>query len=210
MSLRAPPDTFSHARHARLDCITCHDTPSGRGRLTFVAPRGCQICHHQAPATNDCSRCHAAGPEAPRRVQARVAVAGRAARMHEALFRHTVHADMRCAACHTTPVTLAPGPEAAGCTGCHELHHGPGRDCGACHAETPERRVAHTPPVDAHVACDACHVAAVVELLFPDRAFCLACHAGKREHQAARPCTECHLQMSPDAFADRLRREGGA
>jgi hypothetical protein len=209
VSIRAPPDSFEHARHTTLDCITCHDTPAG-DRLTFAAPRGCQICHHQAPATNDCASCHAAGPEAPRTVHPRVTVAGRPPRPHTAQFRHTVHDALRCAACHTTPVSLAPGPEAAGCTGCHALHHGPDRDCAACHAETAERRAAHAPPVEAHVACSACHAPAVVELLYPDRSFCLACHAQQRDHHTDRPCTECHLQMSPDAFADRLQQKGGA
>jgi hypothetical protein len=50
----------------------------------------------------------------------------------------------------------------------------------------------------------------VVELLYPDRSFCLACHAQQRDHHTDRPCTECHLQMSPDAFADRLQQKGGA
>ncbi len=32
-----PPDTFSHERHRRLACITCHSTTSRRSDLTFRA-----------------------------------------------------------------------------------------------------------------------------------------------------------------------------
>lgn len=211
VSTSTPADTFSHARHTKLDCIVCHDDPGGRGRLTFARPRGCQICHHQAPASTDCGTCHASATlDAPRIVSVTVKVAGHPARQHEVPFRHAIHDALRCVACHTTPVTLAPGPAVAGCSGCHELHHGPDRDCAACHVETPERQAAHAPPAEAHVACDACHPSAIVDQFFPDRAFCTGCHVTRRDHQPRRPCTVCHMQMSPDAFAERLHQDGGA
>ena len=56
----APADTFSHARHRRLACITCHTTSSPTRTLTFEPPRGCQICHHQRPASSKCATCHQA------------------------------------------------------------------------------------------------------------------------------------------------------
>ena len=52
---RAPADSFSHARHKKLGCITCHDIASKTNRLTFRPPRGCQICHHQAPSKSNCA-----------------------------------------------------------------------------------------------------------------------------------------------------------
>ncbi len=36
----APADTFSHARHRRLACITCHTTSSPTRTLTFEQPQG--------------------------------------------------------------------------------------------------------------------------------------------------------------------------
>ncbi|HEX9720412.1 MAG TPA: hypothetical protein VGA59_11825, partial [Ramlibacter sp.] len=75
--LPAQPDTFSHDRHKQLSCITCHAVAQGGGRLTFEAPRGCQICHHQAPATSTCATCHTpAELDSARVVRARVIVAG--------------------------------------------------------------------------------------------------------------------------------------
>jgi DnaJ-class molecular chaperone len=202
----APPDSFSHDRHKHIACIACHNNPSGRGRLTFAAPRGCQICHHQAPATSRCANCHASEAySSARTVRASVAAAGHPPRDRELTFRHEVHRELQCVACHTTPGTLEPEPSVARCTACHDGHHAPGRDCSACHAAGAEVRAAHTPPVEAHVACDACHAAGIVAGLAPDRAFCLTCHAQQREHQGERACTVCHFQMAPDAFREHLR-----
>ncbi len=52
----SPSDTFSHREHRRLTCITCHTTTSPTRKLTFEPPRGCQICHHQRPASSECAR----------------------------------------------------------------------------------------------------------------------------------------------------------
>ncbi|HEV2670621.1 MAG TPA: hypothetical protein VGU74_05980, partial [Gemmatimonadales bacterium] len=38
----AAPDSFSHSRHKKLACITCHVT-ARNARLTFTPPRGCQL-----------------------------------------------------------------------------------------------------------------------------------------------------------------------
>jgi hypothetical protein len=50
----------SHERHNKLPCTTCHDPASKKSKLTFEPPRGCQICHHQAPSKSDCASCHEA------------------------------------------------------------------------------------------------------------------------------------------------------
>jgi len=206
--LPAPLDTFPHDRHRTLACITCHTTRQGHGRLTFVPPRGCQLCHHQAPATNTCASCHEASERAaPRAVTARVAVAGHAPRDRTVTFRHETHQSLRCVACHTTLATLAAQPPAT-CQGCHAEHHAAGRDCGACHGAA-DPRAAHAALADMHVACDNCHAEEVVALLTPNRSFCRTCHADKQAHYADRECTVCHFLSSPDEFRAHLKKDGG-
>jgi hypothetical protein len=201
------PDTFSHDRHKQLACITCHAIPQGGKRLTFEAPRGCQICHHQRPATADCAKCHEAGERAaPRAVGVRVEVAGHAPRDRRVPFNHADHEAQRCVTCHAAPVTLAVDP-AATCRSCHDGHHAAGRQCVLCHGGA-EPRAAHAALADAHVGCDACHAEAIVARLVPDRAFCRTCHAAQ-DHYAERECTTCHFLSSPDEFRAHLRKAEG-
>lgn len=205
---QAAADSFPHDRHQGLACITCHASHQEHGELTFRPPRGCQICHHQAAQSSDCSGCHhAAELASPDSVGVQVHVAGRAPREHPARFSHATHGTLRCVTCHTTPATLDPAPDILACAACHEDHHTAGRRCDACHTDIgPEIRAAHTPPVDAHAACDACHTPAIVAHLVPDRELCLACHPDQRDHYADRECTPCHLQASPEAFREHAHR----
>jgi hypothetical protein len=207
----ATPDSFPHAPHKRLACITCHTSQSQRSRLTFQPPRGCQICHHQAPKTSDCAACHhLAELAAPESVTVQVSVTGRPRRDHVARFDHARHAKTACATCHTTPVTLDPDPKTLSCAACHDDHHARGRRCTACHTgDTPEFRAAHAPPIEAHVGCDACHAPGVVAGLVPDRTFCVACHGKQQAHYSAQECTLCHFGATPDAFRQRLAKSGG-
>jgi len=204
----AVADTFPHERHRKLACITCHTSASQRSRLTFQPPRGCQICHHQAPQTANCVACHRPTElAAPDSVTVQVAVADRPARDHPARFEHAKHGSVKCVACHTTSVTLTPDQKTAACAACHDDHHAAGRSCVACHnGGGPEFRPAHAPPVDAHVGCDACHSPAIVARLVPNRALCLSCHPAQRDHYADRECTPCHFQSTPATFRDRLRK----
>ena len=199
----AATDTFPHARHKQLSCITCHATQPGRGRLTFERPRGCQICHHQAPLTSNCGSCHP-GTELARTVavQVRVTVGAGAPREHPARFDHERHSTVACIACHTTQASLDPAPAVATCAACHDDHHAAGKQCAACHSgsTTLEVRAAHAPPVEAHVACGTCHAAAIVARLVPDRMLCITCHAPQREHYAQQECAVCHLQATHEAF----------
>ena len=207
--LPAPADTFPHERHKQLACITCHVSTRPDTRLTFEAPRGCQICHHQAAATSNCGSCHAATELATdRTATVRVTVAGHAERPRPVAFAHATHKGIVCATCHTAAVTLDPAAPVAECRACHEDHHTARRDCSACHAGV-EPAAAHREPVEAHVGCDACHGANTVARLMPDRAFCLTCHAPQREHYADRECTVCHFQAAPDAYRAHLRKAGG-
>ena len=207
----AAPDSFPHARHKKLSCITCHTSQSQRSRLTFQPPRGCQICHHQAPKSSACATCHSpAELMAPDSVTVQVTVTGRERRDHPARFDHTKHRDLQCVACHTTPVTLAPDARTATCASCHDDHHARGRRCASCHTgDTPEFRSAHAPPADAHVGCAACHSQPIVAKLVPDRALCVACHAKQSDHYPARECTVCHFGATPEAFRSRLVSAGG-
>ena len=206
-------DTFPHDRHQSYTCITCHTSKQEHGRLTFQPPRGCQICHHEAAATLDCSRCHAPGElDKPEAVRINVAVAGAPVRAHPARFDHATHRGKPCTECHTTAVTLAPAAAVASCTACHDDHHAQGRRCAACHTDgsTQPVKAAHAPPAEGHVACDACHVASIVAKVAPDRALCLTCHAAREDHYAAAECTVCHFQAPPDVFQAHLRKAAGS
>ena len=208
----AAADSFPHARHKALSCITCHASKQVHGQLTFEAPRGCQICHHQAPQTSDCSRCHSASDLAqPIPVEARVTVTGIGFRSHAIQFEHARHHALRCVSCHTTQATLEPESATATCAACHDDHHAAGRHCAACHTSggEPALRAAHAPPAEAHVACDQCHAPAIVARLVPDRLLCLTCHASQQEHHADRECTACHLQGTPEEAEAHLRKAAG-
>ncbi len=202
----APPDTFPHDRHESLACIACHLSQREHGRLTFQPPRGCQICHHEAPAKLDCARCHTEGELArPDSVTVKVAVSGSPAREHPARFDHAQHRGTPCLDCHATAVTLAAAPPVASCKECHDDHHAAGRRCGACHAADSDEAVeAHAPPERGHLACDACHAPETVARLMPDRAFCVTCHAEQRRHYAAEECTVCHFQAAPETLKPLL------
>ncbi len=197
----AESDTFPHDRHKSLACITCHASQREHTRLTFRAPRGCQICHHETPAKLDCARCHTKGElGTPESVTVRVVVSGSPARKHPARFDHTLHRSTPCLDCHTTAVTLEAAPPVASCKSCHDDHHAAGRRCNACHAADADEAVeVHTPPERAHVACDACHTPEIVARLVPDRAFCVTCHGEQNRHYVAQECTVCHFQAPPEA-----------
>jgi hypothetical protein len=203
----SPRDSFPHARHRRIACLTCHDLRSKGRTLTFEVPRGCQICHHQRPTRANCSVCHQESERAELRpVTVQVAVFRHGPRTRQVNFAHQSHRDVACVKCHQTPVTMAPSPEAANCTGCHENHHVADRDCGTCH-RTAEIVTAHQRPVDPHIACSRCHDPATIAALTPSRSFCLACHDPQKvDHYAPKQCTVCHLQASPEDYRPRLAR----
>lgn len=205
----SPTDTFSHRRHTSLACITCHVSPGAQrgGRLTFEAPRGCQICHHQAATTSRCAACHQDGElAAVRELPVTITVARHPPRERLVAFAHPVHENVRCATCHTTPVSLTPSADVRQCASCHTDHHAARRDCAACHT-TPQLVESHRgDPAASHRRCDACHAATTVAALTPDRAFCLTCHAAQRtDHHPRRECTTCHMLSTPEAWRRQLR-----
>ncbi|MDH5233440.1 MAG: hypothetical protein OEW77_00670 [Gemmatimonadota bacterium] len=198
-------DSFPHARHTSVACLTCHATGSGHGRLTFEPPRGCAICHHQAPAPDKCGSCHRpADYGTPKQETVTITVPGQAPRPRTVAFLHEKHVSSSCVECHTTPVTLAPATEVVTCQACHTEHHAKAADCSSCH-QLADPKVAHPLPDVTHQRCDACHTATTVAKLTPTRALCATCHAAKaKDHHDARECTVCHLLADPAAYRAKL------
>ena len=205
----APPDSFPHSRHTSLACLTCHKLNDPRSGLVFQAPRGCDLCHHQALIAGrieakECARCHTAAALArPRPMEVRVVVGTQAPAARGVGFRHDRHASTACAVCHRPP-DATPPDSVRSCRACHEQHHAAERDCSQCHnrAETP---AAHTRAT--HVGCDACHVAARIAGLLPARNFCLTCHAPQKDHKPGGECSTCHFLETPAEFRRHLLRE---
>ena len=205
---RAPPasaERFPHARHAKLACLVCHETGTGRGRLTFERPRGCAICHHQAATSARCASCHRTGTfAAPTQATMTVTVAGHPPAPRPVSFLHASHTTRACVECHTAPVTLALAPAKAQCRACHSEHHAAGRTCTACHAiDDPQR--GHRTLEAAHQGCDACHTATTIARLTPTRSLCSTCHTAKaRNHFDQQECSVCHFLAEPAAFRAKL------
>lgn len=202
-----PADSFEHSRHQKLPCLTCHRTESRHGALTFAAPRGCQICHHQSPATSNCTTCHARIRDSVS-VSFTIAAAGQAPRHRTVPFRHERHTGLRCIACHGEPVSLAPVDSARSCSGCHVPHHQTARDCASCHREVAGATTAHQRRPESHTGCTACHGERTVSELLPARTFCLSCHESRVDHYRNRECSTCHLQATPEAHRPKLLRTG--
>jgi hypothetical protein len=203
-----PADSFSHNRHRRLACITCHSTSSRRSDLTFEPPRGCQICHHQRPARSNCADCHRTEELSPARpVSVVVAVPQQPPRSRPVVFEHSEHSQVQCVQCHTVPVSLDAKPEVEACVACHDDHHAVDRNCAACH-QNPGISAAHARPVEGHSRCAECHAAGTVAELMPTRSFCLTCHSSTVDHYPAKQCTECHFLESPEAYRRHLLKTG--
>ncbi len=205
---RPPPvtaDTFRHARHAKLACLVCHETGTGVGRLTFQPPRGCAICHHQAPTSSVCSTCHQASEySAAQRTTMTVKVPGQEPRPRPVDFFHAAHKERACLACHNTPVTRAVSPTQAQCKDCHSDHHAVGRNCSSCHT-IAEPKFAHRTLEAAHQRCDACHTATTIAELTPTRSFCSTCHTAKAKgHYEQKECSVCHFLAEPGVYRSKL------
>lgn len=202
----SPVDSFPHARHKQLACITCHTTTNPNQRLTFTPPRGCLACHHQKPAESKCASCHSAAEIAPPHQESvAVAVPEHPPRQRPVAFKHESHAGVACVECHTAAVTLHPDSTVIGCTTCHDQHHAAKRDCATCHSGFDPAK-SHAQPVEAHGGCDVCHKSATIARLVPDRGLCLTCHASQRDHYVGRECTVCHFQDAPDGYREHLRK----
>lgn len=197
-------DSFSHPLHRKLACLTCHDPRSDR-KLTFEPPRGCQICHHQAPERRTCNSCHLATDRTdPLPLSVPIGAPGRAPTVRTVRFPHPRHDSIDCLRCHTAPVTLAADPVAL-CATCHDQHAGPTTDCTGCHIGATFV-AAHAPPADAHGRCDGCHVTPVAARLAPTRNLCLLCHQSQQTHEPGRECITCHLPELQDRWSGAARK----
>ncbi len=202
-------DTFPHDRHRSLPCLTCHTvndskTPYG---LVFAIPRGCDLCHHQAVyrgqvVREDCARCHQTALLTPKPTPVTITVDHHPPAPRDVAFDHARHQSLACVTCHQPPA-IVPPDSIRSCQACHADHHAAERQCSTCH-NLPGTRAAHTRTT--HTGCDACHTAAVVALLTPNRNFCLVCHTAQAQHQPAGECTTCHFLQTPDAFRPALLR----
>ena len=205
-------DSFPHSRHNTLPCLTCHTvnstkTPFG---LVFVAPRGCDLCHHQnvlagRVEARDCVRCHRDSiRNTPKPVVVEVTMPQRPSAPRTVDFKHGVHQAIDCGTCHQAP-GIVPPDSVRQCTACHQQHHDSTRSCAACHsrAETP---AAHTRVM--HAGCDACHTPSRIAELSPTRNFCITCHAPQLNHQPGRECTTCHFLATPAAYRGHLMQSG--
>ena len=201
----AAADSFPHSRHTKLACLECHVTGARGGRLTFTPPRGCAICHHQAPASSRCASCHQTPEYAgPIKATVTVTVPEHEPRSRPVDFLHAPHLSRTCVDCHTTPVTLAPSRDKAQCKECHSEHHDAGRSCATCHAPV-DPGPSHKTLEIAHQRCDACHSSATVARLIPTRSFCGTCHAAKETgHYAQKECSACHFLAEPADYRSKL------
>jgi hypothetical protein len=204
-------DSFPHARHRSLPCLTCHlvNRPGPGGGLVFQAPRGCDLCHHQALVAgqvraSDCARCHRTEAlAAPHASDVQVQVGVRAPVTRRVAFRHEAHANVACADCHRPPEAVPPDSVRT-CTACHDQHHTEQRDCVQCH--TRDTNPSHSRAT--HVGCAECHTPARIAKLVPARAFCLSCHAKEREHLPGRECSTCHFLATPAELRPQLLKTG--
>jgi hypothetical protein len=208
---RPVADSFPHSRHRRLSCIVCHSTGSGHGGLNFERPRGCQICHHQAPATSRCATCHSSDRMGqPVTVPVHLTVRREPERTRDVRFSHPTHSSIQCVQCHVTPVTLAPSPTVTSCRDCHATHHEARRDCASCHTGYDIRAKHSFSGESSHQRCDDCHTASTVKMLEPLRSFCSTCHEPQRaSHYADRECVTCHLLREPAEWKRKLSSPDG-
>jgi len=190
-------DTFPHARHTALACLTCHTVQGGGRGLVFETPRGCDLCHHQAAVggrlvASECRACHTDFGKAP--------AAHAEGEIVRRQFDHAQHESTTCATCHVG-ASLRPSKEQVTCTACHADHHTAARDCASCHRSED---LAGNHERATHRGCDECHDVATVATLVPDRGFCLTCHEPQAKHEVAKECTTCHFLATPGEYRKHL------
>ena len=195
---------FKHGEHELVECASCHASAAGHGINSLVSVADCRSCHHTAPVSRSCVRCHVPsdGPaESFRTVRAVSFSVGTQDLRRTLSFPHGDHNQIDCARCHTQGLALAP-PANLDCSSCHQDHHTPQSDCASCHRVAPVE--AH-PPSEAHVTCSgaSCHQRVPFETVPRTRDFCLGCHQDLREHEAPRACAECHTLPAPRPQAPR-------
>jgi len=188
---------FRHSQHRDVECGNCHVSTEEHGALAVQTLNDCRDCHHTAPVSATCSRCHDADDPPDRsfrETQTFTFSVGRPEAARAVTFPHAPHDTLDCGSCHTDGPALRPSN--VDCTTCHEEHHDPTNDCTACHRQAP----ASAHPADrAHVTCtgSGCHETLPFDSVPRTRQACLGCHQDMRNHRPDRACAECHTLPSP-------------
>jgi hypothetical protein len=197
----APQDqeglAFRHSQHRGVECVSCHVSVGEHGGLAVRTLSDCRGCHHTAPLSASCGRCHDSGDAPGQTFQMDVEVSfsvGQPERTLVMSFPHARHGGLQCGTCHTEGLRLVAAD--VRCSSCHEDHHNPENDCASCHQAAPTS--AH-PPSRAHVTCSGtgCHERVPFESVPRTRTVCLGCHQTMRDHRPNRPCVECHVLPAP-------------
>jgi hypothetical protein len=190
----ASPRPFDHAAHEAVPCTSCHGAGDRHRTVLVTATRECAACHHDPAARRACVTCHAVATLPEPGTVARQLGMGvwQEPRRRELPFGHAVHRSVACAECHRGPVTLAAD---RACGSCHESHHAPTAECGACHR--PPGEPVHTVAVHLGCAGAGCHDAARLPTAPFGRATCVGCHPARRDHEPDGDCAACHLLRPP-------------
>ncbi len=206
-------ESFSHADHVvkgDVPCARCHSSADyyagdgkrvdpAHGRTTVTAAQ-CESCHH-AGTQLACTTCHArrdlVGSAQRVSLDLTALKPDAAPESRPTTFRHADHPDVECTSCHTSRQSVR---SVAACSTCHADHHARATTCTTCHGT--DALAAHD--VDSHLACVRCHDRGTLELLTPNRAFCLSCHVDQADHRPGQECAPCHLQMTPAQVKSRI------
>jgi nitrate/TMAO reductase-like tetraheme cytochrome c subunit len=212
-----PTVVFTHARHSRLDCISCHvrlvhRTVNPPVYQNPVAMASCFKCHNGSIAPNTCSTCHTPPHEARGECSACHDTAGWSATAGKHTFALTgAHASVACADCHvskpgveTIAGTNLPKADPA-CASCHKDQHGGLTDCAGCHVPTTWKNVDFEHPftltgAHATLTCADCHVSKPGGATIPGTQFpaadssCISCHGD--HHNGLAVCTDCHTPQA--------------
>ncbi len=198
---------FPHAEHRSFQCTHCHRSVPGHGThmaaarcsdchapvgdysaLPVRSRRECMACHHNPARKLACQACHNPSDRGVLQVPVSLRLSvWDSARVRVFNFDHRLHTTEPCNACHTTFPMYTPNTD---CGACHAPHHCADAQCSRCHT-APADTTIHT--LAAHGNCATCHTEKVIATLTPSRELCLICHADKAQHEAPRPCYECHL-----------------
>jgi hypothetical protein len=178
-----------HATHvAATSCSDCHAPLGDYSGLPVRSRRECMACHHNPARNLQCTACHNPSDRGVLQVPVTLRLSvWDSSRVRVFNFDHRLHTTEPCNACHTTYPMYTPKTD---CGACHAPHHRDGAECSRCHT-APADTTIHTPA--AHGNCATCHTEKVIATLTPSRQLCLICHADKAQHEAPRPCYECHL-----------------
>jgi hypothetical protein len=194
--IRDDPRPFRHEAHETLTCGECHGTGPDHRTILVRTSADCAACHHEPARGMECAACHdESGYGGVREVSTTFSLTvWDASRQRPLDFRHDLHRETSCRECHAGEGLLAP----VGCVACHENHHRPQVECGACHQANLVE--AHSLSVHQSCAGSGCHMGD--SGLQPEftRDLCLLCHTEQTDHQPDGNCHVCHA-VSPSRGA---------